>query len=88
VTGRSSVDLEGPDRERGQEHSPSGGTDRNRMCRPRERCCLNTPARRSTRSMCEHAREVVCSLRDTTVFERSRQGRKRIEMLLPISSRS
>jgi hypothetical protein len=50
-------------------------------CRLKERCCPNTPARRITRSIYEHAREVARSLRGTPAFERSRQGRKRIEML-------
>jgi transposase len=47
----------------------------------KERCCPNTPARRITRSIYEHAREVARSLRGTAAFERSRQVRKRIEML-------
>jgi hypothetical protein len=46
--------------------------------------CPNTPARRSTRSIYEHAREVARSLRGTPAFERSRQGRKRIEMAATI----
>ena len=50
-------------------------------CHLKERCCPNTPARRITRSIYEHAREVARSLRGTPAFERSRQGRKRIEML-------
>jgi hypothetical protein len=49
--------------------------------RLKERCCPNTPARRITRSIYEHAREVARSLRGTPAFEQSRQGRKRIEML-------
>ena len=50
-------------------------------CPLKERCCPNTPARRVTRSIYEHAREVARSLAGTEAFERSRQGRKRIEML-------
>jgi len=50
-------------------------------CLLKERCCPNTPARRVTRSIYEHAREITRSLVGTEAFERSRQGRKRIEML-------
>jgi len=50
-------------------------------CHLKERCWPNTPARRIPRSIYEHAREVARSLRGTPAFERSRQGRKRIEML-------
>jgi len=50
-------------------------------CHLKEKCCPNTPARKIPRSIYEHAREVARSLRGTPAFERSRQGRKRIEML-------
>jgi hypothetical protein len=50
-------------------------------CPPKRQCCPNTPARRITRSIYERAREVARSLAGTPAFERSRQGRKRIEML-------
>jgi transposase len=50
-------------------------------CHLKERCCPNTPARKIPRSIYEHAREVTRSLAGTPTFERSRQGRKRIEML-------
>jgi hypothetical protein len=50
-------------------------------CHLKEQCCPNTPARKITRSIYEHAREVARSLRGTPAYERSRQGRKRIEML-------
>jgi transposase len=50
-------------------------------CQLKERCCPNTPARKIPRSIYEHAREVARSLAGTPAFERSRQGRKRIEML-------
>jgi hypothetical protein len=50
-------------------------------CTLKERCCPNTPARRITRSIYEHAREVARSLKGTPAFEQSRQDRKRIEML-------
>src|ERR671913_368532 len=50
-------------------------------CHLKEKCCPNTPARKIPRSIYEHAREVARSLRGTPGFERSRQGRKRIEML-------
>src|SRR5215213_2066692 len=50
-------------------------------CRLKARCCPNTPARKIPRSIYEHAREVARSLAGTPEFERSRQGRKRVEML-------
>jgi len=50
-------------------------------CRLKERCCPKTPARKIPRSIYEHAREVARALAGTPAFERSRQGRKRIEML-------
>ena len=50
-------------------------------CHLKQQCCPNTPARKIPRSIYEHAREVARSLRGTPAFERSRQGRKRIEML-------
>ena len=50
-------------------------------CRLKEQCCPSTLARRITRSIYEQAREIARSLRGTPAFERSRQGRKRIEML-------
>jgi hypothetical protein len=40
-----------------------------------------TPARKIPRSIYEHAREVARALAGTPAYERSRQGRKRIEML-------
>lgn len=50
-------------------------------CPLKERCCPNTPARKIPRSIYEHAREVARALAGTPAYERSRQGRKRIEML-------
>lgn len=50
-------------------------------CRLKERCCPKTPARKIPRSIYEHAREVARALAGTPAFERSRQNRKRIEML-------
>ena len=50
-------------------------------CHLKEKCCPNTPARKIPRSIYEHAREVSRPLRGTPAFERSRQGRTRIEML-------
>lgn len=47
----------------------------------KEQCCPNTPARKIPRSIYEHAREVARALAGTPAYERSRQGRKRIEML-------
>jgi transposase len=50
-------------------------------CHLEEKCCPNTPARKIPRSIYEHAREVARALAGTPAYERSRQGRKRIEML-------
>ncbi len=50
-------------------------------CHLKEQCCPNTPARKIPRSIYEHAREVARALAGTPAYERSRQGRKRIEML-------
>ena len=53
-------------------------------CCPRrlkERRCPSTPARKISRSIHEHARDVARSLAGPLAFERSRQGRERIEML-------
>ncbi len=50
-------------------------------CHLKERCCPNTPARKIPRSIYEHAREVARLLAGTPQFQRSRQGRKRVEML-------
>ena len=51
-------------------------------CHLKEQCCPNTPARKIPRSIYEHAREVARALAGTPAYERSRQGRRRIEMLL------
>ena len=51
------------------------------LCALKEQCCPNTPARKIPRSIYEHAREVARSLAGAPAYERSRQGRKRIEML-------
>jgi transposase len=50
-------------------------------CHLKEKCCPNTPARKIPRSIYEHAREVARALAGTPAYKRSRQGRKRIEML-------
>jgi len=50
-------------------------------CHLKERCCPNTPARKIPRSIYEHAREVARSLAGSPAYARSRQGRKRVEML-------
>ncbi|WP_262266397.1 IS1182 family transposase [Microvirga yunnanensis] len=50
-------------------------------CPLKEQCCPNTPARKIPRSIYEHAREAARALAGTPAYERSRQGRKRIEML-------
>ena len=50
-------------------------------CRLKQQRCPNTSACKILRSIYEHAREVARSLAGTPAYERSRQGRKRIEML-------
>jgi transposase len=50
-------------------------------CQLKEQCCPNTPARKIPRSIYEGAREVARSLAGTPAIERSRQDRKRVEML-------
>ncbi|GEO17904.1 hypothetical protein MAE02_56000 [Microvirga aerophila] len=50
-------------------------------CHLKEQSCPNTPAHKIPRSIHEHAREAACALAGTPAYERSRQGRKRIEML-------
>jgi hypothetical protein len=50
-------------------------------CDLKSRCCPNTPRRRVPRSLDEDARDVARALAGTPAFERSRQHRKKIEML-------
>ena len=65
----------------GTTHIYRGSTFDCGPCHLKERCCPNTPARKIPRSIYEHAREVARALAGTPAYERSRQGRKRIEML-------
>ena len=50
-------------------------------CDLKARCCPNTPRRRIPRDLDEDARDVARALAETPAFERSRQGRKKIEMV-------
>ena len=65
----------------GTTHIYRGSTFDCGPCHLKERCCPNTPARKIPRSIYEHAREVARLLAGTPEFERSGQGRKRVEML-------
>jgi Transposase DDE domain len=62
-----------------------------RDCDTRElkpRCCPNIPARKVPRSIHESARDVARDIARTEAYTTSRRERKRIEMLLHISSAS
>ena len=50
-------------------------------CPLKARCCPKEPARKIPRSVFERARDVARSLVGTASYERSRQQRKKIEML-------
>jgi hypothetical protein len=50
-------------------------------CPLKARCCPKEPARKIPRSIFERARDVARSLVSTVSYERSRQQRKKIEML-------
>src|SRR5205809_2063885 len=52
-----------------------------RNCPLKAQCCPKTPFRRIPRSIYEEARDVARALAKTEAFERSRHGRKRVEML-------
>ncbi len=50
-------------------------------CPLKPRCCPNTPSRKIPRHVHEDARDVARSLADTPAFARSRNERKKVEML-------
>ena len=50
-------------------------------CPLKPRCCPNTPSRKIPRDVHEDARDVARSLADTPAFARSRNERKKVEML-------
>jgi transposase len=52
-----------------------------RSCLLKAHCCPKAPFRRVPRSIYEEARDVARALAKTEAFERSRQDRKRVEML-------
>jgi len=47
----------------------------------KQRCCPNTPARKIARSIHESALDVARKIRNTEQYERSRNERKKVEML-------
>ena len=50
-------------------------------CGFKARCCPKAPQRRLPRDVNEHARDYARALADSEPFERSRQERKKVEML-------
>jgi transposase len=50
-------------------------------CPLKSKCCPKAPERKIPRSIYEDARDAARALADTEAFERSRQDRKRVEML-------
>jgi Transposase DDE domain/Transposase domain (DUF772) len=50
-------------------------------CPLKQRCCPNTPMRKIARSIHESARDVARKIRNTEQYERSRNERKKVEML-------
>ena len=50
-------------------------------CPMKQRCCPNTPVRKIARSIHESARDVARKIRNTEQYERSRNERKKVEML-------
>jgi len=50
-------------------------------CPLKSKCCPKAPERKIPRSIHEDARDAARALADTEAFERSRQDRKRVEML-------
>jgi transposase len=50
-------------------------------CPMKQRCCPNTPMRKIARSIHESARDVARKIRNTGHYERSRNERKKVEML-------
>jgi len=51
------------------------------ICPLKQKCCPNTPARQIPRDIDEDARDVARALAGTVATERSRQVRKKVEML-------
>ena len=49
-------------------------------CALKDKCCPSTPVRKMTRSVFEHARDVVRRLRETPEYEQSKRDRKKVEM--------
>lgn len=49
-------------------------------CSLKDKCCPNTPTRKFTRSIYEHARDVARSLTTTEAYAQSRKDRKKVEM--------
>jgi len=49
-------------------------------CSLKDKCCPKTPARKFTRSIYEHARDVARSLTTTEAYAQSRKDRKKVEM--------
>ena len=49
-------------------------------CDLKDKCCPDTPVRKMTRSVFEHARDVVRRLRETPEYEQSKRDRKKVEM--------
>lgn len=50
------------------------------QCPLKDKCCPDTPVRKMTRSIHEHARDVVRRLRETPEYEQSKRDRKKVEM--------
>jgi transposase len=50
------------------------------QCPLKDKCCPDTPVRKMTRSIHEHARDVVRRLRETPGYEQSKRDRKKVEM--------
>lgn len=50
------------------------------QCPLKDKCCPDTPVRKMTRSIHEHARDVVRRLRETPEYEQSKRYRKKVEM--------
>ena len=50
------------------------------VCALKDKCCPDTAVRKITRSVFEHARDVVRRLRETPEYEQSKRDRKKVEM--------
>ncbi len=49
-------------------------------CHLKDKCCPDTPVRKMTRSIYEHARDEVRRLKGTPEYEQSKRDRKKVEM--------